>query len=238
MNLKEEVAALVASGNVLVGVDFDGTLAPLVEHPDLAVPDPGALEHLHTLASCDSIEVVVVSGRALSDLRRRLGDLPGVALIGEHGNDTGEDASRSQVIELASGFIQALRGDREVTVETKPRSVTLHTRGLTDKEAREAADQIHSWVADHPAVTLLEGKRVFELTVATRTKGDAIGDLARDRDGIVYIGDDTTDETVFEILGPLDIGVKVGPGPTAARYRVPDVAAVVEVLEAAALEGC
>ena len=52
---------------------------------------------------------------------------------------------------------------------------------------------------------------------------------------MIYIGDDTTDETVFDVLGPDDVGVKVGPGPTAAAYRVDDVSGVVEVLRALAL---
>ncbi|HZD22913.1 MAG TPA: trehalose-phosphatase, partial [Acidimicrobiia bacterium] len=73
MSLAGSVADLVGRGNVLIGVDFDGVLAPLVEHPDLAVPDPRAVSHLRRLAVRDNIEVAVISGRSLADLRERLG---------------------------------------------------------------------------------------------------------------------------------------------------------------------
>ena len=231
MSLAGSVADLVGRGNVLIGVDFDGVLAPLVEHPDLAVPDPRAVSHLRRLAVRDNIEVAVISGRSLADLRERLGEIPGAVLVGEHGNDTGEEPPIPETIQLARRFVETLRGNREITIEIKPRSVTFHTRNLTEDNAQESLDRIRAWAGQHSDVNLLEGKQVVELTVASRTKGDAIMELARNRDGIIYIGDDLTDETVFAVLGPQDIGVKVGPGPTAARFRVNDVDAVVELLE-------
>jgi trehalose 6-phosphate phosphatase len=100
---------------------------------------------------------------------------------------------------------------------------------------RDAMGRVRAWVARHGGITLLEGKQVLELSVASRNKGDAIHDLARDMDGVLFIGDDTTDETVFETLGDTDVGVKVGDGDTSARYRVPGVAEVVDLLEQVAL---
>lgn len=237
----EAAVELLASGDVLLGVDFDGVLAPLVDHPDLAVPEPRALMHLRTLASRPGVHVAVVSGRSLEDLKARLGDIPEATLVGEHGNDTGEGdpdgMPRNERIAEAHRFMETLRGDREIAVETKPRSVTFHTRTLGDAEKREAACRIREWAGVHTDVTLLEGKEVLELTVASRTKGDVIQDLAKTADSVIYIGDDTTDETVFAVLGHDDIGVKVGPGPTAARFRVPDVAAVADLLEMTARSG-
>lgn len=231
----QAVVDLIARGDVLLGIDFDGTLAPLVDHPDDAVPDARAMSHVRTLGGRDGIRVVVVSGRALADLRERLGEIPGVLLIGEHGNDVGADTPGDETVDTAERFVEILKGDSEVTIERKPRSVSFHTRSLDDAATREATSRIRDWADEHPEVTLLEGKEVLELTVATRTKGDAIRDLVRDHESIVYIGDDTTDETVFAILGPDDVGVKVGHGPTGARFRVKNVAEVVELLEALAL---
>ena len=94
---------------------------------------------------------------------------------------------------------------------------------------------LRTWAAEHPDVTILEGKEVVELSVADLTKGDAIVGLASEVDVVLYIGDDTTDEAVFAVLRADDVGVKVGPGPTAARYRVDDVNDVVEVLRVLAL---
>ena len=217
---------------VLLGVDFDGTLAPLVDHPDLAVPDPRGLDALRVLANRPGVLVAVVSGRALADLALRLGELPGAILVGEHGNDIGEEVDAPAVLDDARAHLGRLQEQFPgATVETKRSSVTFHTRGLEPGEARTAEEAIRDWAARHGGITLLEGKNVFELTVATRTKGDAISDLGVDSDGIVYVGDDLTDETVFDRLGERDIGVKVGPGETSARYRVDDVTDVVSLLE-------
>lgn len=225
----------MAMGRVLVAVDFDGTIAPLVDHPDDAVPDPEAVEYLRRLARSERAVVAVVSGRSLADLQRRLGEVPGATLVGEHGNDTGEDVAIGETIEHANRFIDALRAGREIVVERKQRSVTFHTRTLDPAAKRNAVSALRTWAAEHPDVTLLEGKEVVELSVADRTKGDAVVELGADVDVIVYLGDDTTDESVFAVLGADDVGVKVGAGPTGARYRVDDVSGVVDVLRALAL---
>lgn len=236
MNAIEAVLDLNARGRLLIGLDFDGTLAPLVDHPDDAIPEKAAMAQVRELLDTQGIRVAIVSGRSLADLRERLGeDLPGAVLIGEHGNDTGEDPADDDTLDAAAQFVDVLKGDRDVVVERKSRSVTFHTRNLDRHDAEEAVSLIRTWAGEHPDVTLLEGKEVLELTVATQTKGDAIVDLADAGEGVLYIGDDTTDETVFAMLGPDDVGVKVGPGPTAARFRVKNVAEVVELLEALAL---
>jgi trehalose 6-phosphate phosphatase len=74
---------------------------------------------------------------------------------------------------------------------------------------------------------------VVELAVFTGSKADAI-DVLRARwdiTGTLFAGDDTTDESAFGALGPSDIGIKVGPGESAAPWRADDPAAVVLLLE-------
>lgn len=231
LSLDESIEQVVARGPVLLGVDFDGTLAPLVDHPDLAVPDARGIEILTSLANRDDVEVAIVSGRSVGDLRERLGDLPDVTLIGEHGNDFGEPPEANHGLHDASSFVARLQEQwPDATVERKQRSVTFHTRGLGRNARHSARRAIEEWARGRRGITLLEGKEVFELSTATRTKGDAIRELAAGR-AVVYLGDDTTDETVFETLGPADIGVKVGEGPTSARFRVGDVDGVVSILE-------
>lgn len=236
MNAAQAVLDLKSQGGLLLGLDFDGTLAPLVSHPDDAIPDPLAMRHIRDLAEADGIRVAIVSGRSLDDLRARLGaDINGVMLIGEHGNDLGHEAPNDATIEAAAKFIDVLKGGRDLVTERKARSVTFHTRNLDRSHAAEAVSRVRDWAAEHPEVTLLEGKEVLELTVATGTKGDAIRRLAEEGEGIVYIGDDQTDETVFAVLGPDDVGIKVGAGSTAARFRLKNVTEVVELLEVLAL---
>lgn len=231
MSLEEAISALAQQPGVVIGLDFDGTLAPIVSHPEDARPDPRAIELITRLARSPRCRVVVVSGRARDDLETRLGPIPGVELIGEHGNDYGGEATADPVLDEARPLVARLAAEYEGAItETKPRSVSLHYRNMEETDAGEALTRIRDWAAGKEGITVLEGKQVIELTTRKGTKGDAIARIAGN-DPIVYVGDNTTDETVFEILGPDDIGIKVGEGPTAARYRVDDIAGVVDVLE-------
>lgn len=235
MSLDQALDRILGGGPFLLGVDFDGTLAPLVDHPDLAIPDSGALDALRSVAGSGDVEVVVVSGRALADLRERLGDIPGATLVGEHGNDNGGATGTNPVVADAEALIRKLaREAGGATVERKLHSVTFHYRHLDDETAHPFLARIREWAEGHDDVTVLEGKKVIEVSTAIRGKGDAIMQLAGER-AVVYIGDDTTDETVFEVLRQGDLGIKVGEGPTAASYRVEDVAGVVRILKKIAL---
>jgi len=236
LTLHQAVAELMRRKRVLVGVDFDGTLAPLVRHPDDARPEPRAIAAIRELIGRDRVRVVVISGRSRGDLTARIGDLPGALLIGEHGNDMGQPFEIPQVLADARSFVGQLHEQfPTAAIEQKPRSVTFHTRNLDHDDKAEVRDAMVRWATGRESMTRLEGKEVFELTVATKTKGDAIAELAVGMDGTLFLGDDVTDETVFRKLGVNDVSVKVGDGPTDAEYRVSGVAEVVELLTVAAL---
>jgi trehalose-phosphatase len=235
LSLEQAVDALAAQGKFLLGVDFDGTLAPIVDHPDDAVPDARAVDLLRALATRPNVGVAVISGRALDDLRARLGEVAGATLVGEHGNDVGEPHEVSDSMHDAREFVDWLDDlIPAATVEKKQRSVAFHTRNLSPDQRDSAVRAIREWATGRHGITLLEGKEVYELSTATRDKGDAIEELAQGRP-VIYIGDDTTDETVFAMLGPDDVGVKVGGGVTAASHRVKDIDGVVTILEQIAL---
>jgi trehalose 6-phosphate phosphatase len=232
MTLEDAIEALVGRGEVLIGLDFDGTLAPIAPRPDLAVADPRALRLVEDLARRPRLRVAIVSGRALADLRRHIGELPEVVLIGEHGNDTGHVARPQASLMAAVEFARSL-GARfpHATIEEKPSSVALHTRALETDATDRLTGEVRSWVATRDHISLLEGKEVLELTTGLRTKGDAIAELADGCDGIIFVGDDVSDETVFARLGPDDVGIKVGPGDSKAAYRVDGPEGVLGVLE-------
>ena len=235
LSLDEAIAKFVSRPESLVGVDFDGTIAPLVEHPDLAIPEARAVEALRAIARQPGRLLAVVSGRGYEDLGSRLGDIEGAIFVGEHGNDVGEELEAgSLVLEMATLVDDLARDLPGAFTEKKTRSVTFHYRNVEEGSAEPALAEIRTWVQDHPEVAVIEGKKVVELTTATRTKGDAILALAEGKP-ILYIGDDTTDETVFSVLGPGDVGIKVGEGDTTAEHRVEDVAGVVTILEKIAL---
>lgn len=214
-------------GPILVASDFDGTLAPIVPHPPDARPIPGAVEALSELARRDGVEVAVVSGRSLEALRELGGFAEPVHLIGSHGAEIGgppqlDSDQRDRLDRIEAALRQIASLGPGMTVEGKPAGFALHFRNAAPDVAAQAEAQVRAGPAAEDAVHLEPGKKVLELSVVQADKGRSL-DALRGQLGATrtfFAGDDVTDESVFERLGPGDVGVKVGEGGTAAAYRV------------------
>nr|WP_197676402.1 bifunctional alpha,alpha-trehalose-phosphate synthase (UDP-forming)/trehalose-phosphatase [Nakamurella panacisegetis] len=252
------VAALMEiseTERLLIGTDFDGTLAPIVDDPATARALPEAVEALRSLTTIPGTVVAVVSGRALADLRILLGETENMHLIGSHGAEVStmtidgsqhpEHTGRSELSSTASTRLASLRRALQsitsqypgVALEPKPTGIAVHLRGADAEDAKAVTTAIEEDPATWPGVHLLRGKMVLELTVVATDKGRALQQVARDNHctGIIFIGDDITDENAFLSLGREDVGVKVGAGTTAADVRIADpsrVADLLRVLEA------
>ncbi|HEV7419981.1 MAG TPA: trehalose-phosphatase [Mycobacterium sp.] len=214
-----------STARLLVASDFDGTLAPIVDHPSDARPLPRAAEALLALAELPSTSVALVSGRALDTLRELSSMAPPVHLVGSHGAefDTGfAHPIDLELLERITAELTTIAANRPgVTVEPKPASVALHVRNASTADGSDALDAArtaaHGWDAE-----LTEGKAVLEFAVISTDKGEAI-DVIRDGDdatAVVFFGDDVTDEKAFRRMRDGDVGVKIGPGDTLAGYRV------------------
>jgi trehalose 6-phosphate phosphatase len=109
--------------------------------------------------------------------------------------------------------------------------VAVHVRQVADRAA--AADLLAQAdaLAD-PSLTKKPGKEVLELAVTDADKGSALRRLRAETGAAaaLYLGDDVTDEDAFRALHPGDLGVKIGTGDTAARFRVADPAAAIALL--------
>jgi trehalose 6-phosphate phosphatase len=219
---------------VLVSSDYDGVLAPLVDDPSAAVPSPGIAEALTRIAGGDGVTVALVSGRGVEDLQRVSGLTGSYRWVGSHGAEyggplTGDLAGRRDALaERLAPLVAAVPGAR---LEVKPVSVAVHVRQVADPAAAAALLEAAGAVAD-PSLTEKPGKAVLELVLVDADKGSAVQRLRDELGaaGVVYLGDDLTDEDVFRLLRPGDVGIKVGEGPTAAEHRVADPGAVVDVL--------
>ena len=237
------VAALTRVARVprlLVTSDFDGTLAPIVNHPGDARPLAAAAGALRALAVLPATSAALISGRALADLAVLSGLGEPVHLVGSHGAefDTGftHDIDSALLQRICDELAAIARRYPGVTVEPKPASVALHVRNADpdDGAAALAAARAASsgWSAQ-----LTAGKAVLEFAVIVTDKGEAL-DILRHRDeasAVVFFGDDVTDEKAFRRLRGDDVGVKVGPGETEAGYRISspeDVATALEFLAA------
>jgi len=163
-----------------------------------------------------------------------IGDIAGITLIGEHGSDTGQevDDDTGLVAELGRHLSEIAADYPGTIVEEKHLSVVFHYR-QSGEGIEEGLSRVREGPARVPGVILTEGKKVLELHVTSRNKGDAVEELrvSTGADAIVFFGDDVTDETVFARLQSQDVGVKVGDGKSAARYRVVDISGVADALE-------
>ncbi len=92
--LAAALRALAARPRVLVALDFDGVVAPIVERPEDARPLPGSMAAIRRLATLDGVEVALVSGRALDSLRAVAGvsSEDELSLVGSHGAETADRA--------------------------------------------------------------------------------------------------------------------------------------------------
>ena len=231
-SLDAGLVRLAASPRLLVAVDFDGTIAPIVERPWLVVPDAGAIDAMAALAALADTTVAVVSARALADLTRHLGPVPGVLLYGSYGAETHDgavglsEAEARRVAQLAVAFERLAIEHERAWVEPKSLGMAFHARGVPEADELLArAAYAASEVLD---VHVVRGDMVVEAVVRPVSKAGAVDALARrvTADAIVYAGDDRADEEVFAALGAGDLGVHVGRGPTSASRTLPDPAAV------------
>ncbi len=232
--LAEMVAPMV--GPALLAFDVDGVLAPLVEHADQSRLTPGVEEHLVALA--DRGDVVIVSGRSLADLERLFGFPASLIVIGSHGLERrGDDGL--QLTDDETFTFQQLRtiGERAVAaagdgawLEFKPASVVVHVRAADPERGAEALEAAGRLGGVIDGASVKHGHAVVELLARSTSKGQAIGALRETDRPVVFLGDDVTDESVFEIMGGDDVSVRVGPGDTSARWRLTDPTAVAEFL--------
>ncbi len=221
---------LAAARDWALFLDFDGTLADIVEHPDdvlLLDPTRAALRRL-----CISLDgaVAIVTGRAITDIDRLVA-LPGLPVAGVHGmkrRDAAGTAHDVAVAETALGLagqrLSALSSDAAGTfLETKPGSLAFHYRGRPDL-AHTIPSRIGDAIGDLDGLYRVDGKMVVEIKGAKATKGDAVTAFMAEKPFAgrlpLFAGDDVTDEDGFRVVNAMGgLTVKIGPGPTHAGYR-------------------
>ena len=209
----------LASRPILYAFDFDGTLARISPDRDTVKLSQSIYEGLSELAN--RLPCAIVSGRALSDLASRIdGAVP--HLIGNHGLESPFTAPATliQAEKICEGWMQRLRTefiqplkDYGAEVENKRYTLTLHYR-RADEPARVRMALVLLLNQLAPTPRLIFGKAsVNVLPPGEGGKGPAVLALMRHlrQTGLFFIGDDETDEDVFELTEGLAMGVRVGP---------------------------
>lgn len=238
-DLKGRLEVLARTPLLLVASDYDGTLADIVTDPALALPDVGALNAFRSLQDVSWTATAIASGRPMSDLTKFLGECVPSYLVGSHGAEwqrsgvTLSIEERDRLVQVA-GIIANIVDDRPgLRYELKPAGVALHVREASKAIADAAVASAIDRCGQLPGVHIRHGSQVVEFMIVRANKGDAVkrARQAAGATGVLFVGDDITDEDVFKTLTGDDISVKVGEGETAARHRVNSVAEVAEVLQ-------
>lgn len=213
-----------AASRMLLALDFDGTLAPIVAQPDRASPRARTRRLLAELVQ--RYPCVVISGRGRDDLLHRLAGIAVAGAIGNHGLETerGSSSFRRTVRGWLAPLRRRLTGLEGVVVEDKGASLAVHYRHAADRRAARA--RVLGAASALPKVRLVGGKAVVNLLPeGGANKGRAL-EAARERfgcDTALYVGDDETDEDVFALDQPGRLlGVRVGRSRrSAASYFIP-----------------
>ena len=237
--------ALREASHLLVCLDFDGTLAPIVEEPAAATITPPNAAALEGLATKERVTTAIVSGRALSDVRERVD--PPDTYAGNHGLEIERDGTvavhpdarecTTLIDEVCTFLETALESIPGTRIENKRLTGTIHVRSVPEPArplVRRVVDDAVSLIGDGD-LEVSTGRCVIEVSPAIDWgKGEAVAVL-EDRLAtdpfVVYVGDDVTDESAFRTVEPKGLGVLVGEQrPSAASVRVGSPAVVTSLL--------
>ena len=229
---------LTAGKRIALFLDYDGTLREIEREPNAAKPTAELEELLHRLSQHPNLDLTILSGRSQENLEAFLGAYP-FRLIAEHGatwRPPGQKdwerldkninyAWKEALMPILRNYEQATPGS---AIEEKPSSIVWHYRKADNEfgrwKANQLTEELSALTANHP-IKVRHGKKMIEVTATENNKGAAVTRVLAENDNygaILCAGDDLTDESMFELNIPYLLTIKVGAGPTQARFRIKD----------------
>lgn len=237
---REKFLRRIAEKQVFLFLDFDGTLAPIASAPDKAALPSGTKKVLSALVKRLKGQVVIVTGRALLDIKKKVG-IKNIFYIGSHGFEIENrpfPLSRAYIKKTYRTITLIAKKTHErfpkssgIVIENKKLVLSVHYRRLEQEEQkafRRFFLRIVRPFLKTGVIRLKGGKKVFELCPPVDwNKGKAVRWFLKKhrsaqelrRTSIFYIGDDKTDEDAFRALGRLGTTILVGRSKSsAAKY--------------------
>lgn len=232
-----ELRSRLGGRRLALFLDYDGTLTPIIQRPELAFLSQEARDAVRRVAA--RVPTAIVSGRALADVAALAG-MDELIYAGNHGLEIRGPRGSAIAHEPGEAFVEdvarfAARAAARVSlvegarIEDKRLSLTIHHRMSPPEQVPRLEAALDELIAGEPRLRKHRGKMVFEVRPALDWhKGKAVLWLLRELglDGTdaaaVYVGDDVTDEDAFRALDGRGVGVLVAPAPqpTAAHYRL------------------
>lgn len=233
------------SANKLILLDYDGTLVAHTPIPAEAIPSKHLLNLLFQLNNKTSTKTVIITGRGFLDIDRLIGFIP-IDIIAEHGAMIKENKEwkeyinrdglwKKKIYPLLNKITLECQG---TSIEEKSFSLAWHYRKAEDQigytYSRELMRILENRI-DSYNLRILDANKVIEIMAKEIGKGKATQYLLdqNNYDYVLSIGDDKTDEDMFEVLlnSEKATTIKVGSGNTSAKYRLNSVEEVIQFLE-------
>ncbi|KAI3686007.1 hypothetical protein L1987_79676 [Smallanthus sonchifolius] len=243
----EDIMSAAKMKQVVIFLDYDGTLSPIVQNPDQAYMAPEMREAVKNVAKY--FPTAIVSGRCRSKVYNfvRLSEL---YYAGSHGMDIKGPSSRKHqkgnknvlcqpakeflpmMTEVYEILMEKTKGITGANVENNKFCLSVHFRCVEEQSWGDLADRVKSVLKDYPKLLLTQGRKVLEIRPTVKwDKGNAIEFLleslgyANLKDVLpIYIGDDRTDEDAFRVLNKRGQGfgilVSKTPKETEAIYSL------------------
>jgi len=228
--------------------DIDGTLADLAPTPSEVRLEHDLHQLIRRLHRDTGGALALISGRSIEGVDSIFGP-PLLPVAGQHGlerrNAKGKishhEATSEKLAHARARLLDTVTRYSGLTLEDKGMSLALHYRAMPALAsfAHRTMRGVHATMG--PEYAILTGKRIIEVKPSGKDKGEAVREFMEEkpfRGRIpVFVGDDLTDEHGFAVVNSLGgHSIKVGPGRTAARWRLADVLAVRSWLESAKAE--
>lgn len=242
--IQEIASANKKASRKLFLLDYDGTLVGFKNNPEEAIPGPEVYELLDKINADENTEVAIISGRDRKTLESWFGHKD-YTLVTDHGawiRKKGEDWIlldhlksnwKDNIRPVMEAFADSTPG---ALIEEKEYSLAWHYRKADAKMAAlrtmELKHVLKTFVSNH-TLTVLEGNKVLEVKNSNVNKGRAVSNIVTNTayDFIFAIGDDWTDEFMFEELPEEAYTVKVGNVKTVANYYIEQSTEVHELLK-------
>ncbi len=248
-----EVRTWLGERPLLLVTDFDGTLSDLAPTPGEAVMSPEVSQTLRLVAQHPRTTLAVVSGRRMDDVRERtadvapfVGGLHGLEIVGPSAGFLHPALARVEpvIAEILARARIALAWCPDLVLEDKTYALTCHVRKVSADDAGRALGQfveIAQPALDADLLRVLPGAQALELLPAVEWhKGKAVDWIRSVVDmgptggvGVVYLGDDRTDEDAFATLKDRGVAIGVGDRPHdhLIRFRLAGPASVGRFLD-------
>ncbi|KAL7255095.1 hypothetical protein ACSBR1_009291 [Camellia fascicularis] len=259
LEMFEQITNASKGKQIVMFLDYDGTLSPIVEDPDRAYMSDAMRTTVRKLARY--FPTAIVSGRCRDKVYSFV-QLAELYYAGSHGMDIkgpskgpkDKNDAQSVLFQPASEFVPMIdkvyktlldktKSIPGANVEHNKFCLSVHYRCVDEKKWSELAQQVKSVLKEYPKLRLTQGRKVLEIRPTIKwDKGKALEFLleslgyANCTDVFpVYIGDDRTDEDAFKVLRDRGQGfgilVSKIPKDTNASYCLQEPSEVMNFLQ-------